>query len=77
MNKNEETPTTIENDSNPPQIIPFFSDRILGLADDVFTYVMNELNGGCWKDEFEELPVSEKNALYIAIADAFSDNPQD
>jgi len=68
---------TIENDPNPPKIQPFFSDKVLGFADEVIQYVMNELEGGFWRLTFEEMTDPEKAAFFISLADAFSDSTEE
>ena len=69
--------TTIENDPNPPKIAPFFSDRVLEFADEVFQYVMNEFEGGDWREQFDAMTEPEKAAFFISLADGFSDETND
>lgn len=52
---------------------PEFTDRVLELADEVFTRVMDELQAGEWRPRFSELTEGEKTGIYRSLADAFSD----
>jgi hypothetical protein len=75
MNKtpNDPAPRTIDNDLNPPKIIPFFSDRVLATADEVVTWLMNEFDDGEWRPQLREFTPAERAAFFASLADAFSD----
>ena len=59
---------------NPGAIIPFFSDRVLELADSLFPELVTLIEEN---PEFKELGIAERAALYVSIADAFSDTTDD
>jgi len=46
---------------------------ILQFADEVITYVLNELDGGDWQGQFSGMTDDEKRVFYKAIADGFND----
>jgi hypothetical protein len=74
--RKEMTMPTIENDSNPPRIQPFFSDRVLELADEVVTYMMNEIDDGWIRPAIREFTAAERAAFFASLADAFSDTTE-
>jgi hypothetical protein len=47
---------------------------ILQFADEIVTYVLNELEGGMWREQFAALSIAEKKFLYAAIDDGFNDS---
>ena len=55
------------------------TDQVLDLANEIFVYVMNELkeNREDWYYEFQKMTEQEQAALFIALADAFSDTTDD
>jgi hypothetical protein len=58
-----------------PPIQPFFSDRVLELADEVMTWLLNEFDDGEWRPQMREFTPAERAAFFVALADAFSDSP--
>lgn len=58
-------------------IRPDFSPAATALANEAFAYIMNEFEGGDWREQFDALSDAEKAALFIAIADAFSDTTEE
>lgn len=64
---------TIENDPNPPKIMPFFSDRVLAFADHVFGRMMDEIDDGEFRPALREFSDAERLAFFRSLADAFSD----
>lgn len=59
------------------KIQPDVTERVLEFADEIFAYVMNELEGGDWQGQFNALSENEKAALFAAIADGFNDEIAD
>jgi hypothetical protein len=67
---------TIDNDPNPPKITPFFSDRVLELADEVMTWLINEFDDGEWRPQMREFTPAERAAFFASLADAFRDSTE-
>jgi len=55
------------------EIEPEFTDAVLEFADEIVTYVLNELEGGMWRGQFAALSLNQKKALFAAIDDGFND----
>lgn len=65
----------IENDlQKGGAIIPFFSDKVLELADSLFAKLITAIEES---PEAKALTEPERAALYISLADAFSDTTDD
>jgi hypothetical protein len=59
------------------KLTPEFTDQVLDFASEVFDYVMNELEGGDWRETFDAFSEREKAALFAALADAFNDTTEE
>lgn len=55
-------------------VIPFFSDKVLELADSLFAELITLIEES---PEAKALTEPERAALYISLADAFSDTTDD
>lgn len=55
-------------------IVPFFSDKVLSLADDLFSQLITVIEES---PEAKALTTPERAALYISLADAFNDTTDD
>lgn len=47
---------------------------LLGFAEEIVNYVLNEFEGGDWKETFSILDDDDKRFLFKAIADGFNDS---
>lgn len=65
------------NDKVPTEQELGATDEVLDLSNEVFDYVMNELEGGTWRERFESFSPAEKIMLWICISDAFNDTTED
>lgn len=75
---NEEFAAAVEefNANAKPELTEDFTDEnnIVQFADEIVTYVLNELEGGMWREQFAALSLEQKKFLYAAIDDGFNDS---
>jgi hypothetical protein len=47
---------------------------LAGFAEEIVNYILNELEGGDWRERYEECTEEEREILFAFLVDAFGDS---